>query len=271
MPYAESAGARIYWEEHGAGDPLLLIQGLGYTIEMWFRVLGPLAAKYRVIVFDNRGVGRSDVTPGPYLVPMMVADTAAVLDAAGVDSAHVLGISLGGLYAQELALTHPDRVRSLVLAATFAPGPSIALASPEFYAKEAARRQMSAEQSVRAILEYTYDPETPAERVEEDIRVRLANFPSLEGYNAQVGWVGTFESEARVGAITAPTLVLHGETDRFVVPENGRNLARFIPGAKLVMVPHASHLMFTDQPEFTVATILEFLASVPRPAGAPAS
>src|SRR6516162_9761487 len=99
MPYTENSGVKIYWEEHGAGDPLLLIMGLGSTLDMWRRTLPLTSQSHRTIVFDNRGVGKSDAPPGPYSIPKMASDAAAVLDAAEVQSAHVYGVSMGGIIA----------------------------------------------------------------------------------------------------------------------------------------------------------------------------
>src|SRR5438093_872013 len=108
-------GTRLYWEEGGDGDPLLLIQGLGWSAAMWFRLLPALEARHRVIRYDARGIGRSQVPAGPYSIELMADDAVTVLDAAGADTAHVFGCSLGGIVAQELTLSHPDRVRSLTL------------------------------------------------------------------------------------------------------------------------------------------------------------
>ena len=118
MPDALNAGTRIHWEEHGHGDPVLLIMGLGATLELWHRVTPMLSGQYRTILFDNRGAGRSDAPPGPYSIPQMADDALAVLDAAGAPTARVFGASMGGMIAQELALNHPERVRSLILGCT---------------------------------------------------------------------------------------------------------------------------------------------------------
>ena len=120
MPFVENQGARIYWDEQGSGVPVLLIMGLGYTSDMWYRVRPALSAEYGTIALDNRGVGRSDMPPGPYSMALMASDAAAVLNAAGVESAHVFGVSMGGMVAQEFALQFPQRVRSLILGCTAA-------------------------------------------------------------------------------------------------------------------------------------------------------
>ena len=124
MPFAENQGAKLYWDEEGQGEPLLLIMGLGYTSCMWHRTRPGLAQHFRTIAFDNRGVGLSSVPPGPYSIATMASDAAAVLDAAGIASAHVFGVSMGGMIAQEFALQCPARTRSLVLGCTSAGGPS---------------------------------------------------------------------------------------------------------------------------------------------------
>src|SRR6202047_1299862 len=124
MSFVENQGAKIYWDEQGSGEPLLLIMGLSYPSYMWHRTRPILAKNYRTIALDNRGVGQSDVPPGVYSIALMASDAAAVLDAAGVDSAHVFGVSMGGMIAQEFALQYPARVRSLVLGCTASGGPN---------------------------------------------------------------------------------------------------------------------------------------------------
>jgi 3-oxoadipate enol-lactonase len=123
MPFVENQGAKLYWDEQGSGEPLLLIMGLSYPSYMWHRSRPVLANSYRTIALDNRGVGQSDVPPGIYSIALMASDAAAVMDAAGVESAHVFGVSMGGMIAQEFALQYPSRVRSLILGCTAAGGP----------------------------------------------------------------------------------------------------------------------------------------------------
>src|ERR1700729_3324124 len=131
MPFADNQGTTIYWDEQGTGAPILLIMGLGYPSAMWHRTRPALSDFYRTIALDNRGAGQSDVPAGPYSIALMASDAAAVLDAAGVPSAHVFGVSMGGMIAQEFALQYPKRVRSLVLGCTAAGGPTAVRADAE--------------------------------------------------------------------------------------------------------------------------------------------
>jgi 3-oxoadipate enol-lactonase len=262
MPFAESDGAKLHWEERGSGDPLLLIMGLGYTKDMWYRTLPALADGYRVIVYDNRGVGQSDVTPGPYTTRQLATDAVAVLDAADVENANVLGASLGGMIAQEVALSYPERVRSLVLCCTTAGGPDSVPAEAWVLEVLQQRASMPVDEGIRASIPFTYDPGTPPERIEEDLAVRRRTYPSEDGYRAQLAAALAHDAHDRVANIAVPTLVVHGENDQLVPPVNGRRLAERIPGAKLELIPNASHIFFSDQPEASTRAILAFLAEV---------
>jgi len=263
---------RIYWEEEGREeherldgrapqrDPLLLIMGLGATLEWWNRLRPLLASRFRTILFDNRGVGRSDVPPGPYSIPMMADDASAVLEAAGVASAHVVGFSMGGCIAQELVLRHPARVRSLVLGCTSCGGRDAVPAAPEVRAALTSRANMSREEAMWTMAPYTFDASTPREVIAGEFALRLRATVSNDGFFAQLEairvWPGSL---SRLGAVSAPTLVIHGETDQLVPPENGRILARAIPHATLDMLPRASHIFMTDQFEPASQAILAFL------------
>ena len=260
MAFVENQGARIYWDEQGQGEPVLLIMGLGYPSAMWHRTRPALTARYRTIALDNRGAGRSDTPPGPYSIRLMASDAAAVLDTASIESAHVFGVSMGGMIAQEFDLQYPQRVRSLILGCTAAGGATAVRAEAEATQMLMGRKEMSPEQAAEAAVPFIYDRTTPRERIDEDLAMRRPWFPSPEGYAAQLQGILGWEAYSRLGQIAAPTLVIHGESDRLVPPGNATLIAGRIHGAQLVIIPGASHLFATDQPEAANRAILDFLA-----------
>ena len=262
MPFVENQGAKIYWDEQGQGPPVLLIMGLGYTSVMWYRNRPVLAQHFRTIAFDNRGAGRSEVPPGPYSIATMASDAAAVLDAAGVSRAHIFGVSMGGMIAQEFALQYPKRTRSLILGCTSPGGPSAVRAESNVIDVLLARG-ITLEQAREAILPYIYDAATPREKIEQDVSLRQPWLPSPAGYMAQLMAVLAWESYSRIAQIAAPTLVIHGKSDALVPLGNGELIAGRITGAKLVLLDHASHLFLTDQTEAANKEILDFLLSRP--------
>lgn len=242
--------AKLFFEDTGGeAPPVLLVMGLGMNATGWWRTI-PVLSEFRVIAFDNRGVGRSDRPPGPYTVAQMADDAVSVLDEAGVDAAHVYGISLGGMIAQEVALRHPERVRALVLGATTRGGDAHVPPSDDIVAFLRLRAQMTAEHAVWASVPINYARRTrvdAAQRIAEDIERRL-RFPiESEYYSAQLAAANAHD--ARVGEIRAPTLVVHGEEDVLIPPVNGERLAEAIPGAELSLWPGTAHLYFTDEPE----------------------
>jgi len=260
VPFADNHGVNIFWRENGSGEPLLLIMGLGYTSDMWCHMEPGLAEHFRVIVFDNRGVGESDTVPGPHLIGTMASDAAAVLDAAGVAAAHIFGVSMGGYIAQEIALIYPERVRSLIVGCASCGGENAVPAKQKVWDVASARLKMAPEEGVRALVPFIYDPATQKERIEIDMAIRLRKYPSRESYLAQLEGIFQWESYTRLANLRAPTLVIHGEHDQLVPPENGRMLADMIPGAQLKMLANASHMFTTDQPDEAIASILDFLA-----------
>ncbi len=260
MAEAFNGGVRLYWRESGSGEPLLLIMGLGYSSDMWLHIEAGLSQHFRVIVFDNRGIGRSASVTGPQLIPTMAADAAAVLDAAGVQAAFVFGLSMGGYIAQELSLQYPGRVRALILGCTACGGDHVQAAQPEVLQVLIARAQMAPEQGVRAMIPYVYASATPSERIEADMRVRLANYPDPATYLGQIEGIRQWQSCSRLSQLDLPTLILHGEEDQLIPPANGKLLAEHIHGSVLQILPDASHVFTTDQPQLTVQAIREFLA-----------
>ncbi len=269
MATARSGSVELHWEEAGRGDPVLLVMGLGMTATGWWRTVPVLAESFRVIAFDNRGVGRSARPPGPCSVAAMADDAAAVLDAAQVVRASVYGISLGGMVAQEVALRHPDRVGSLVLGAT-TPGGDGAVAADESTLEFFRRRaEMPAEEAVWASVPYNYAARTRQEhpeRIGEDVVQRLRYPIERAPYEAQLEAALSHDALARLEAIEAPTLVVHGAEDRMVPPENAHILVRAIPGARLELWDDAAHLYFTDEPEAD-RSVARFLSASRRDRG----
>ena len=260
MSFAQNDGTKIYWDEEGHGEPVLMIMGLGWHSKMWHRTRAVLATHYRTIAFDNRGAGRSEVPPGPYAIASMAADATAVLDAAGVQSDDVVGASMGGMIAQEFALQYAKRVRSLVLACTAPGGPRAVQAEPEVI-QILFRPVENPRERAEAIVPYIYDRSTPRERIDEDLEVLSEWYPNPEGYMAQLQGILAWEAYSRLPQITAPTLVIHGANDRLVPAGNADLIASRIPDAQLVKIPNASHIFMTDQPAPAHEAILNFLST----------
>jgi pimeloyl-ACP methyl ester carboxylesterase len=227
--------------------------GLGMNATGWWRTVPVLAAAgFTVVAFDNRGVGRSGRPTGPYTVTQMADDAVAVLDAAGIEHAHVYGISLGGMIAQEIALRHPDRADALVLGATTPGGDQSVAADDETLAFFRRRGEMSAEEAVWASVPYNYGLRTRTERAQligEDIVQRLRYPIEPEPYAAQLAAALGHDAHSRLRQIEAPTLVVHGQADRMVAPANARLLAEAIPGAEVHLIAEAGHLYPTDAPD----------------------
>jgi len=261
MPFVDNQGTKIYWDELGTGVPVLLIMGLGYPSSMWHRTRPALSASYRTIAFDNRGVGQSDVPSGPYSIAGMASDAAAVLDASGIRTAHVFGVSMGGMIAQEFALQYPSRVQSLILGCTAPGGPNAQRAEPAALEMLRAASQMTRQQAAEAAIPFIYDAATPRHLIDEDIAQRLPWLPNQAGYLAQLQAILAWESFSRLPRITAPTLVIHGKNDRLVPPGNGEMIAARIPSAQLVLLERAGHLFLTDQTQAAHKKILAFLSS----------
>jgi 3-oxoadipate enol-lactonase len=264
VPPARNGTVSLHYEDTGVGAPVLLVMGLGMNATGWWRTVPVLAAAgLRVLTFDNRGVGRSDRPPGPYTTSVMADDAIAVLDATAVPRAHVYGISLGGMIAQEIALRHPDRITRLVLGATTPGGVGAIPADAETLEFFQRRGHMPAEEAIWASVPYNYSRRTRAQhgdRIVQDIRRRLRYPIEPEPYAAQLAAALGHDAYDRLARIRARTLVVHGQEDAMVPPANGRRLANLIPDARLLELPRAAHLFPTDEPSAD-QEIAAFLAS----------
>jgi len=266
MAFAQAAdGTRLHYEVFGPrhGEPLLLIQGLGADSRGWLRQRRALGSRYRCIVFDNRGAGRSDHPPAPYDLEVMAVDALAVLDAAGVERAHLMGASMGGILAQIVAVRHPERVRSLVLACTACrhhPWRRELLAE---WAQTAATDGMGA--FARQAVRWLIGPRSlrrfwPA----VGLVGPLAMTGSPDAFVAQVQAILDMNDDLRAEliTITVPTLVLVGSQDILTPMGDSEELAERIPGAELAIIGGAAHGFMLEAGAAFNRTVLEFLGSV---------
>jgi pimeloyl-ACP methyl ester carboxylesterase len=254
---ADAGGVRIAYEVAGTGEPVLLVQGLGYPRWGWEPVAERLAPDFSIVSFDNRGVGESDVPRGPYTVAQLAADAVAVLDAAGLRRAHVVGASLGGMIAQQLAIAYPDRVEKLVLVCT-TPGGTDAYPMPEqtirLFAEAA---NLPLEEAMRQFVENSVV--VRGELVETLVRRRLERPLDLDGWRAQAAAGLGWDAGGRLGEIRAPTLVLHGTEDNVVDCRNAGLLGERVPDARVQLFPGTGHLFFWEAPDEFAQAIREFL------------
>ena len=257
MSVAVGSGVRIAYDAVGDGPPVLLMQGLGYGRWGWDPIVEPLAKRFRVLRFDNRGIGESEVPPGPYTARQLAEDAVAVLDAEAIERAHVIGTSLGGMAAQELAAGFPERVERLVLACT-TPGGADAVPMPaRTLALIAEAPQLAPDVALRRFVENALAPDPGDGLVDEIYSWRLANPPDPVGWQAQAAAGMTFDGSQLT--IDAPTLILHGTEDGVVDVGNAQLLAERIPGARVELFEGCGHLFFWEQPERFVRVVEEFL------------
>jgi 3-oxoadipate enol-lactonase len=256
-------GTRLHFSVSGRrdGTPVLMIQGLGADSRAWLRQRSAFAARHRVIVFDNRGVGRSDVPPGPYDLEVMAADAIAVLDATGYERAHVLGVSMGGALAQIVAVRHPERVRSLVLACTACRQLPWRRELLEEWAHVARTRGMGAFSPFA--LRWVVGPRS-LRRFSSvvDALGPLAGGRSADGFVAQVDAILAMPDDIRfeLRSITAPTLVVAGTQDILTPLGDSEEIASLIPGAQLSVVSGGAHIFMFEQAALFNRTALDFFA-----------
>jgi len=266
MSIISANGINIQYEVQGAGIPLILISGLGYPAWQWNRMLPYLTPHFQVITFDNRGVGGTDKPAGPYTAGLLAADTATLLDALGIPSAVVMGHSMGGFIAQELALSYPEKVNKLVLSSTNFGGPHHVPVTME---------------AMTALADVTSDPitrfknglvvstapgfaEKHPELIQEWLNWRITNPVDPAGYQAQMAIGLALIPEAasfehRLPDIKVPTLILFGAHDKVVPPANADLLAAKISNNKVVILPDAGHFFPMETPEAASQAVIDFV------------
>jgi len=269
---------QIYYEVKGEGFPLVMIQGLSYSLDGWdLRLIEGLSKMFKLVLFDNRGAGRTGVSDREYTMKLFADDTAGLMNALGIYKAHILGLSMGGMIAQELVLNYPEKVAKLVLCST---------GSQWCFSQEASRilsamTELSQEELTRMILSLKFASDFPSDFVRKKpgvvilftsdfvkehpdlvdlLILQAAKHPiSKEGWIRQLNAIRGFNTHGRLQKIKVPTLILHGRKDVEIPPENGSILAEAIPNAKLVYLEKSAHSLAEEMRE-VISLITDFLA-----------
>jgi 3-oxoadipate enol-lactonase len=252
-------------ERSGSGPPLLLIMGMSGTSLTWGDpFLAGLREDFELIAYDHRGVGASTrLADGQVTIREMAEDAAGLLDALGLDSAHVLGISMGGMIAQELALAHPEKIRTLTLGCTYCGGEGSAMAAPEdIQGLAEAMLSGDREKAIRAGWEINvssgFAADAEAWKSFTDIAAQRA--VAVPVVMAQMQACVAHDTAARLPSLEMPTLVIHGTEDRLLPVANGRLIASLIPGARLEIFDGVGHLFFWERPERSAELLREHAA-----------
>ena len=263
MPHVESNGINLYYEDHGQGEPLVLIMGFTMSSVGWHWNVQRFAQSFRTIVFDNRGVGQSDKPDEPYAMTTFADDTAGLLDHLNIDKAHVFGISMGGMIAQEFALCHPQRVKSLILGCTNCGGEkTLPSQDPEVVSMLANIADFDVEQAALAMTKVAVTPRFMQKHLNTllELNQLSSQHPtSKHGMLNQMAAIQGHDTYGRLPDITAPTLVITGKEDGLVPPENSATLAQRIPNADLTILSNASHLFNIELAHTTVDLVTEFI------------
>ncbi len=274
MPFARVNDISMYYEVHGeTGSPLILVMGLAANKLAWppFAV-ERFAARHRVILFDNRGAGQTDKPREPYTMPQFAADVVGLLDAVGVERAHVFGVSMGGMIAQHVALDYPERVRGLVLGCTTPGGEHVVRTPPESLAILTQPPSGDRATDIRNAWPILYTPqyiESHRDLLEARLQEELA-YPKQPrfAFDLQLGAIiQTHDTFDRLPSIQAPTLIQTGLDDTLIPPGNSHILAERIPNARLVTYANAAHSYLWEAGVAAVDDVLAFLAEVDRTMG----
>lgn len=260
MPNVDARESELYYERAGSGEPLLLIQGMSATHLAWGRAfLAPLEQSFDCVVFDNRGMGLSGPAQMPFAIADMADDTAALLDALEIARAHVVGISMGGMIAQELALAHPERIRTLTLGATYCGGPEGTLmADEDLRMLGAAMASGDREQVHRAMWEINLSPDFRADEAHyEAFREMAVELKAPKDVIfQQMQACAAHDTSTRLSQISVPTQVIHGTADRLLGVNNGILIAHLL-GVEPQLMEGIGHMFWWEQPHRSAALVGE--------------
>jgi pimeloyl-ACP methyl ester carboxylesterase len=265
MAYSDINGCKYYYEMVGQGEPLVMIRGLGSNADHWYPQLPVLSKHYQVLVFDNRGIARTSDVEGPYSIRGMAEDTIGLMDAAGFEKAHILSLSMGGMIAQEIALTYPQRVKGLILCVTHCGGGKQVPPTEEISNIFNAMIQEGTDEAKMAASAVLFAPETLEKRPElaaQYAEVSLRQPVPAEILTKQLNAAQDFDTWDRLPQITAPTLLLGADQDVLIPLENSEILAGRIPNAELVIVKGGGHQVLIEQADACNQAILNFLKKI---------
>jgi 3-oxoadipate enol-lactonase len=261
MPIAEVNGQRLYHEVHGDGEPLLCVAGLTCDTLVWIPQVEAFAAAHRTVIFDNRDAGQSQLADGPYEIADMARDALALADHLELDAFHLLGVSMGGMIAQEIAVQAPERVRTLTISVSYAAGSTYARRTAEVWSARVA--QISHEQHVDELMLLNHS-EAFYEKPDmvEFVRTAMLNNPHPqppEAFARQLAACARHDARDRLGSLTMPVHVIGGERDILLPVWKSRELAELIPGSKLTILPAAPHGLSIERADEFNAGVLDFI------------
>jgi pimeloyl-ACP methyl ester carboxylesterase len=266
MPLAEVAGRHLFYLRRGAGEPLLLVQGMSGHHQFWGEsFLRRLERDYEVVVYDHRGIGTSDRADERFSIADLADDAAGLITELGWPSAHVFGISLGGMIIQELLLRHPELVRTATIGCSWAGGPTGVMprTSHEVVAAIASRdveRVLQVGYAANLSARYRADPAHFEAYRTAALAVRVPS--AVVGLQFQAALA--HDTADRLPSVTAPTLVVHGTADEGIASANSERIAALIPGARLVLFDGVGHLFWFEEPDRTVGLLLELTGAAGR-------
>jgi Predicted hydrolases or acyltransferases (alpha/beta hydrolase superfamily) len=270
MSITKAGDINLEYYVEGSGPPLLMIMGFAGSASSWGDpLLEALRPHFTCIRFSNRGTGLSDKPLTQFTIRTMADDAANLLSALDIQRPHVFGISMGGMIAQELVLSYPQRVNGLVLGCTTSGGSHSVQAAPETMAKMAPTPGLSPEEIVRNFWTAVCSPgfiERGAAFLDGMVAAALAQPTPMETLGLQMMAITSFDSYDRLPQIKAKTLVIHGGVDMLVPPQNGKTLSEHIPGAELRTLAGAAHMFFWEEPQKSATMVTEFLSRVPASA-----
>jgi pimeloyl-ACP methyl ester carboxylesterase len=264
MPKIKVKDIDIYYEIYGEGYPIIMIQGLSANTDWWTKeLLESLEEDFKLIIFDNRGAGKTENTNRDFSIKMLADDTLALMDALKINHFHIFGVSMGGMIAQELVINYPEKIEKLILGCTHCGGSKQILPSQEvLYILNRDHKKISPEKLIEGTIPLLFTEDFIKNNHEfiESYRQKLLKSPmSPESFHRQINAISRFNNYLKLEKITCPTLIIHGKKDVLVPYENADILNKRIKNSKLILMNEAAHSFFQPKPEIVIKEIKDFL------------